>query len=381
MKILDTPIRSTFRLMQIGLCSLLCVASAHAAAAKNLHVLAIHSYSQEYPWTKGQHRGFVARLQRVLHDSAQLGTEYLDTKRRAWTPEYGRFYADFIVRKYDPTGIDAIYVTDDNALRFALDHLNSLLADVPVFFSGVNDFGMLKRLEGRSVTGVFERKEVLPNIDLLQRFTGNGNELIVVGDASNTYAAIAAELRAALAQRPAVKAQYVSSNNSGEIRAKLAERPDTPVLLTTLGAIRSEAGETLMLPEIIARIRSATHAIIISMEDAYLLPGVQGGFVTSSEKQGETAAELLLAWWSGTALQDLPPVLGSPNEYIFNESELDKLGLRAPGDLLAKARIIEPHAGFFERNQSVILSVLVLLSGALIFAVFLLIINLGVRSE
>ncbi|MCB1878318.1 MAG: hypothetical protein KDH88_20265 [Chromatiales bacterium] len=350
-------------------------------ATGKLHVLAVHSYSQEYPWTLGQHRGFVDRLQQELEVPAHISTEYLNTKRRAWTPDYARLYAQFIIDKYDPTAIDAVYVTDDNALRFALEYLNAMLSDVPVFFSGVNDFGMIKKLDENLVTGVFEKKDVLRNIDLLQRLVGQDTELIVVGDASNTYQAIATEVRSAVAQRPGLVVHYVASADSAEIRAELVKHPDVPVLLTTLGGIRSENGEPLSLPEIVSRIRGATRAVIISMEDAYLLPGVQGGYVTSSVKQGETAAGLLLAWWGGTPLRDLTPVLGSPNEFVFNETEMATLGLRVPGDLLARARLIAPQSGFFERNQAIILGVLVLLSGALIFAVFLLIINMGVRNE
>ena len=71
--------------------------------------------------------------------------------------------------KYTDYEPEAIYVTDDNALLFARDHLSRVFPGVPVFFSGVNDYGIRSSLDPALFTGVFERKEVAPNIEWLLR--------------------------------------------------------------------------------------------------------------------------------------------------------------------------------------------------------------------
>ncbi len=48
----------------------------------------------------------------------------------------------------------AIYVTDDNALLFARDHLSRIFPGTPVFFSGVNDYGVRNSLDPAFFTGI-----------------------------------------------------------------------------------------------------------------------------------------------------------------------------------------------------------------------------------
>ncbi|MDP2839512.1 MAG: hypothetical protein Q8O11_05595, partial [Syntrophales bacterium] len=89
----------------------------------------------------------------------------------------------------------AIYVTDDNALLFARDHLSRIFPGTPVFFSGVNDYNVLSSLDLALFTGVFERKEVVPNLAWLIRLDKDTNDLVFIGDGSNTDRAIETEAR------------------------------------------------------------------------------------------------------------------------------------------------------------------------------------------
>ena len=109
-------------------------------AAKNIQVLAIHAYSQEYPWTKSQHQGFINQLGGSIDLPVTVSTEYLDTKRIQYTAEYAELFADYLGKKYSEYTPDLVYVTDDNGYLFARDQLLSLFPSSPVFFSGVNNF-------------------------------------------------------------------------------------------------------------------------------------------------------------------------------------------------------------------------------------------------
>ncbi|MES9906967.1 MAG: hypothetical protein ABW150_00480, partial [Candidatus Thiodiazotropha sp.] len=53
--------------------------ATQAPASDTVRVLIVHAYSQEYPWTKGQHEGFVERLKQGLTLQPKIKTEYLDT--------------------------------------------------------------------------------------------------------------------------------------------------------------------------------------------------------------------------------------------------------------------------------------------------------------
>src|SRR3989339_549277 len=147
-------------------------------AAPTSQIFVLHSYAHEYEWTHSQHVGFMQTLAADAQVEPLVSTEYLDTKRRAYDEAYANELARHLRLKYAGYKPAAIYVTDDNALLFARDHLSRIFLGVPAFF-----------------TGVFERKEIGPNIEWLLHVDKNANDLIFIGDDSNTYRAIESELR------------------------------------------------------------------------------------------------------------------------------------------------------------------------------------------
>ena len=95
-------------------------------AHESFRVLAIHAYSQEYPWTKSQHRGFVEELTKNSRVPVNISTEYLDTKRRAYNDEYARQFRRYLQVKYTGYKPNIIYVTDDYGYQFARNYLLKL---------------------------------------------------------------------------------------------------------------------------------------------------------------------------------------------------------------------------------------------------------------
>ncbi|QDF96951.1 hypothetical protein CJ010_10630 [Azoarcus sp. DD4] len=112
-------------------------APGRAFAAPPVEILVVHAYSQEYPWTRGQHLGFMNGLARDPHRAYDVRVEYLDTKRTGYDEAYATSVARHLGEKYRGYGPAAVYVTDDNGLSFARNHLGDLFPGVPVFFSGV----------------------------------------------------------------------------------------------------------------------------------------------------------------------------------------------------------------------------------------------------
>ncbi|MEQ9559773.1 MAG: PAS domain-containing sensor histidine kinase [Rhodospirillales bacterium] len=343
-------------------------AGDHGQDVRAFRVLAVHSYSQQYPWTARQHEGFVAAMTAGLDAPVEIKTEYLDTKRRALSAAYADAFAAHLKIKYTSYDPDAIYVTDDSGLNFALDHLRRLFPDASVFFSGVNDFSHLERLDAGMVTGVFEKKEIRPNLDLLHQLQGNAEQVVVIGDGSATYQAIEVELKRELhgAARPAVT--FLVSERLEDILGTLRKMPDQPVILTTLGAIRNQTGDVATLAQIVGGIVNAGRRIVISMEDAYLFDGVLGGYVTSGIAQGRMAAGLMAAHLQGAPMRELAPIKDSPNEYLFNDQVLNALDLELPREIALQARLINPRRNWVEEYRGIIVVVIVGLTVALVLS-------------
>jgi PAS domain S-box-containing protein len=327
----------------------------HAAPATQLFVL--HSYSQEYPWTRGQHEAFMQALAADSQVAVAVSTEYLDTKRRDYDETYARDLARHLRTKYDGYKPAAIYVTDDNALLFARDHLSRVFPGTPVFFSAVNDYDVRTSIDPSMFTGVFELKEVAPNIEWLLSMDEDANDLVFIGDGSNTYQAIEREARKDLiAYR--LRATFVAEKRLDHALARLRDLPGKYLLLTTLGGMTDANGRVLPLRDIMKSLVD-TGRIVISMEDAYILEGVLGGYVTSARQQGISAARLLLAHLHGKPVVDLPPILKSPNALIFDDRALHRYGITLPENLRARAVLLNPHPGIYEQHRSLILGSLI----------------------
>ncbi len=330
--------------------------SALAQSGKpQVPIFVLHSYSQEYPWTRGQHLGFMAALDADKGRGYELRVEYLDTKRAGYGADYARLIAAHLRAKYAGYRPAAIYVSDDNALSFSLAHMDRIFPGVPVFFSGVNDYSVKRQIDSRKITGVFENKEIGPNLDLIRSISGERQDIVVIGDASETYRAIENEVRAELHRHPGVQASFVSSNRLDDLIDKLARARARFVFLTTLGAVADAQGHTLSLSETLDAITKSGDFIILSMEDVYLRAGVLGGWVTSGPRQGRAAAELLRRHLDGVALDALPPIEESPNEYVFDDRELERAGLTLPPEVDRRALHLYVKPGFYEANRSIVL--------------------------
>ena len=280
-------------------------------------------------------------------------TEHLDTKRQDYSIEYARGFADYLKFKYVGYIPDAIYVSDDNAFNFALTHLSELFPDVVVFFSGVNDTGALDRIQSHQITGVFEKKDIATNLALLSAMGKATDEVIVVGDASNTYQAIEREIKAALDKQPGVRVSFIAAESLSDVLNQLRGRPEQTLFLATLGGLKGDRGRSLPLNEAIGHIVSGNRRVAISMEDVYLIDGVLGGYVTSGLKQGEAAADLLHQY---IANQKVPePITKSPNEYLIDYRELNHHALELPAELMGRVRLLNQPLSFYQRYRTGIL--------------------------
>ena len=81
---------------------------AEPVPAADLNVLILHSYHQEYLWTKKENDGFVKTLQaRFAGKELAFSSEYLDTKRIPFTDEYQDFFKQYLQQKYLHTHMNA----------------------------------------------------------------------------------------------------------------------------------------------------------------------------------------------------------------------------------------------------------------------------------
>lgn len=79
------------------------------AAEPARHIFILRAYSQEYPWTRSQHTGFVQTLRARLDTPLEIVSEHLDTKRMPLAGPYATAFANYLRLKYRDFTPDLIY--------------------------------------------------------------------------------------------------------------------------------------------------------------------------------------------------------------------------------------------------------------------------------
>ncbi len=317
------------------LCGLLIILSCEylfttaTAFAQNKNILILHSYHQEYPWTNSENKGFTQTLiNRFLSGNINFSTEYLDTKRVEFNKGYQDFFYHYLKQKYVHYSPDVIFCSDDNALSFLLKFKERLFEHVPVVFCGVNNLEVQNDLDRKQYTGVFEKKEIIPNLALLKGIIPNPGKILVLGDNSSTHQAIAQTIIADIAsQFPEQEYAILANDSLSYLIKQLQLHKEGIIFLTTIGGIKDEHGVVIPLKSTLNSIVSTGNFTIISMEDVYLEEGILGGYVTSGFSQGEEAANLTVQILQGNSPASIPLVEESPNQYMFNYPQLKKIGL------------------------------------------------------
>lgn len=344
------------------------------SANEQKNILILHSYSQEYAWTKKQHEGFVNYLnENIKTASLEISTEHLDTKRVKFTKEYQDEFVKYLNIKYAEYKPDVIYVSDDNALTFMLNNQNSLSFSAPVVFSGINDTELKKVLDEREFSGVYEIKEIEQNIDLVKSFSPQTREIYFLGDNSETYNSIKSNIQTQILKYPNLKFKFISSKKLNEVKSELQKLPNRSfVLLTTIGAFEEDDAKNSTLNNSIERLSELKNIIFLSMEDAYIQHSVIGGYVTDGIKQGSLTAQRAYTILKTVPMQKADNLTNDSNTYIFNRKALLDAKLFLPEYISREALILNENATFYVKYQKYIINTFFVFLTTILIALILI---------
>lgn len=331
----------------------------------DIPILILHSYHESYPWTQKQHSGFVSALNNTKKIYPLCSTEYLDTKRRIFDAAYANEVVHYMKSKYKGYRPKLIYVTDDNALHFMLHHKEKLFPGVPVIFSGVNDLSKQEILDKNSFTGIYEKKEIIPNLKLIQALFPTENEVLLIGDGSTTARAIHEDVKRDSAAVRGIKVHYANAQRLDEVLATLGRFKGKAVVLTTIGGFLTQEGRLIPLEEVITRIKKSGRFVILSLEDTYVQEGVLGGYSVDGIAQGGEAGNLALQILSHPG-SPLPKTDKNTNGWIFDAEVLQSQRIALPEEIRMQSLFLNPPETFLQKYQEALIDLLYGLSALII---------------
>ena len=323
------------------------------ASPKQVNILSIHSYHQEYPWTASQYEAFKEQIEKKLPEySFNFAGEYLDTKRIAPSKQYKKNFLKFIHSKYGDRLPDLIYITDDNALNFIhSDESQISWKNVPIIFSGINNSKISQQHAMHPVEGVFEFKDIHSAIKLAKSITQASSEIIFLGDGGTTDKAIKSIIEQGEYIKNGHKISHTSFSKLNNLINKVNKTADSTIILTTIGRIRDDKNNLLKLQETIKAITDTGKKILV-MEDAYLFPGVLGGYVTSGRSQGENAANIASNIIKGKTINHNNPA--NSTEFVLSWPEAKRFDINIKAHPFNEARLINTPTPLNEKYPQII---------------------------
>ncbi len=289
-------------------------------------VLHISSYSSEAVWEQKIVEGINSIFyndKNITYYSIMLNSRHILDEERRYN------IALNIIRNYFMSNnVDAIIVSDNDALRFVSLYYNILFTGVPIVFCGVNDFdnSMLGGIR-TNISGIVEKISARQNVEQMLTLFPKTKKIFIVNDYTETGRLWQRDTEQQLAPYAGrVDIAYNDDVSFTELFAQVAALGEDALVLA--GAYFIDAEERYMPQEEFQhKLTTAARGPVFSFFDGTQGMGSLGGRYTNGIHQGRTAAGLVQRLLRGEAL---PPIIRDPeenNRWIFDYPLLEKFNI------------------------------------------------------
>ncbi len=316
---------------------------------KQKHILILHSYHKSMGW--------VNNIEQAIYDTLEpdennylIHTEYMDTKR-VFSQKYLESLKKIYSLKYKNIKFDLILSSDNNAFNFLRKYRDDIFGDIPVAFSGVNDFddSLLNGLT--NFTGAVEVFNAESTIKSALKIYPKTENIYIVNDYLTTGKAWTQTIKKQLKD---IKVNLIFAPNStlSELQKDLKQLPKNTLVL--LGVyFKDKNGKYVTYEKIGDLITKSTKAPIFCLLKFNLNGDVLGGDVISGYLQGKLQSEIGKMILEGIPVKDIPIRKKGITSFIFDYNNLEKKGISL--NLLPKdSLVINRPTTFYEKHKIII---------------------------
>ncbi|MFQ3574565.1 MAG: ABC transporter substrate binding protein, partial [Thermodesulfovibrionales bacterium] len=333
---------------------------------KKRQVLVLNSYHKGLSWTDNIVRGIETAFAQDIAN-LEIDFEYMDTKRY-YNEEYLYHLYHTYKTKYANKVFDVIIVSDNDALFFALRYRGDIFKNVPIVFTGINNFTDSMIAGISDITGVVEKTDPYRTIEIALKLFPKTKEILVINDRTTTGIAMKEEIEKVIHNfQDKVRFTFYDDFDISDIPNKVTNLPaDTLILLVVVN--RDKSGNFFAYEESLAVIYKNTNVPIFSFWDFYLGKGIVGGMLTNAFLQGKTAGDLALRVLKGEDIKNIEIIRKSPNQYMFDYKEITRFK-PVMANIPKEAIIINTPDTFFSRHRNFIIwgiAIIVVLSAIIL---------------
>jgi PAS domain S-box-containing protein len=285
------------------------------------HVLVLFSFRPTSPVAGQWSRGIQSVFKPGPSPGIKVDFEYLDIARFN-DDQYLKMLLDVYRYKYSKLKPNLIITVNDPSLDFMLEYGADLFAGVPVVFTGVEQDYIKRQSIGTNTTGILSRGTYRETLDLALKLHPGTRHVTVVADsgrAGRAYINAGREVFKKYEDR--IDFTYLVGLPMKDILEEVANLSGQTFVIY-LPVIVDGAGKKFVAPESLSLVSQASAVPVYSCWEVLLGHGIVGGYLSSFEVMGRTAAELGLRVLNGENIDDIPLVNKPAFDYMFDWRQL-----------------------------------------------------------
>jgi len=276
---------------------------------------------------------WAADITKGVHDTLQveknnfiLHIENMDTKRHN-SQKYYASLANLYKNKYSHIKFDLILASDNNAFDFLKKYRNDIFGQVPVSFSGLNDYNDFMIKGVKNYTGIAEISSEKETVELILKLHPKTKNIYIINDYLKTGRALQKTLEQNLKSfKNKVNLIYNKNQTLRQLQNIIKKLPDDTILL--MGIYFADKNNQYFTYE-----KVGSYLLDISPVPVYTLTnftishGVIGGKVLSGYQHGSMMAKLGMSILQGIDPNKIAVVKEGVNQFIFNKKALKKFNI------------------------------------------------------
>ncbi|WP_281837009.1 HD domain-containing phosphohydrolase [Propionigenium maris] len=332
------------------------------------NVLILHSYSEDYLWTREIQDGILEGLE-GREGSYNISLEYMDTKNFP-SVEYLEEYDRLFSYKYTSRKIDLVIAVDDRAFSYVLSRREDIFKGVPILGTGLNTLED-EYLEAEDAYIMVEEPDYEANIKLALKQNSDAEKIYFITDITPTGQKIKREVEK-VAENYDIEREWLEDLTLEELKGRVESLGRKDIIIY-LVFFMDRLGNSYSYYEPIAEVSRASKVPIYINWSFYLNTGAFGGYAFDGRRMGVQTIDVAEGILEG---EEIPRVTGTSqrSSYVFDYNVIQERSLEYVYYPLKSVFLNRPET-FYRRNRRLILTFLGVL-GVLTTILLLVYINL-----
>ncbi len=331
-------------------------------------VLIVNSYHQGLSWTDSVISGFRSSVQRQ-NPAAEFFIEYIDSKRIPLTHAREIMLLSCLKDAHSLQKFDLVFLTDDDAVKFWMQHGNDISPNTKVVFAGVNQYYDFPS----NYCGLLEVINFSSSLKLINQLSPAAQTIYIVNDTTTTGKVLTTQLLASVSQNKfTTNTSFLSGLSLAALQNRVSAIEPPDVIYFILYNVDSQ-GNYYSFESVLDSVSQVAKVPIYVPWEFYLGHGAIGGNLISPSLHGKEAGLIAIQILNGKDPLDIGVVPG-PTQNCFDYNALKNTSINR-SHLPKDAIILHSPFAIVRQNVMLFLTILTIIILLLIVIFTLIVIN------